>query len=521
MAYARTSVIFNDGPTFIGIAQRMAAGEWTEALAHPFHPLYPLMIRGAYVVIPDWEVAASVLSIVGGALAVVALYALLRVAFDDRVAFIGGLLLALHPYAIRFSADVQSDSIHLALWLFSAALLYRGLRDARPTWALASGLLSGLAYLTRPEGATVVVVGLGLASAAWLRGSWRTETTLRFGAALLTGIALPALPYLLALRSLAGGWRFSQKKSVFELIGVDAVAAGEGAGLPLWLAVLLLTALLVALATAWRTHSNARGREAARFRLCARVLAGVAVFSGIGGALLAPDVTASFAAVWVSTLRPEQLVLVTLGIASLAHAGPKGRGLFFASFEGLYAGLLFGLLLHYGYLSRRHALPPVALLMGYGALGVLWIANGLERLTNRDDTSATTPALRWIGIVLLAIAAISLPKAWSDHRAEELAGRRAAEWLREHGDTPGVVASQRSKLGYYAERDWRPLSAEGQLRTIDRLRSEGVRWIIIDGREPRPLGPHPELVERHRTHDNGHEARVYELIPLIRAQGMQ
>jgi len=511
VAYARTDVIFNDGPRFIAIARHMAAGEWTEVFADHFHPLYPWLLRWVHAVVPDWELAGALISMIGGSLAVVALHALLRAAFDTRVAWIGALLLALHPYAIRFSADVQSDSVHLALFLFSTALLYRALRDASPTLAFASGALSGLAYLTRPEGASVVVVGLAMTAAAWLRDGWRAGPALRFGAALVAGLGALALPYLLVLRNLAGDWRFSQKKSVFELIGMDAAAASDAPGLPLWLAILGLAVLIGALCVAGRQLARARALEGASVRIGAGALAGIALSTVTAAAVGAPAQAAEFAAVWVSTLRPEQLSLSALGIGSLAQAGPKGRGLFVASFQGLYAVLLFGLLLHYGYVSRRHALPPITLLMGYGALGVVWCARELESRLGGGSADRGAPGLRWIAVVVLVLAAIALPKAWTDHRSEQLAGRRAAEWLHAQEGAPGPLASRASKLGYYAAREWRPLREQGERRSLDALRAEGVRWLIVEGHTPLELGSRE--TERHRESAEGWDAVVVELEP--------
>jgi hypothetical protein len=72
------------------LAQRIAAGDWATALAHKYHPGYPAMVALAHVFIPDWEGAALAVSVLAGALAVGALYALLREGFDRRVAAVGG-----------------------------------------------------------------------------------------------------------------------------------------------------------------------------------------------------------------------------------------------------------------------------------------------------------------------------------------------------------------------------------------------------------------------------------------------
>jgi hypothetical protein len=198
------------------------------------------------------------------------------------------------------------------------------------------------------------------------------------------------------------------------------------------------------------------------------------------------------------------LILVAIGIASRARTGPQGRALFVASFEGLYAVVLFALLAQYGYLSRRHAFPPITLLMGYGALGAIV-------LSNRS----------WLALVMTVFALISLPKALSDHRSEEIAGRQAAEWIAGQPLQPGRVASAKSKLGFYANREWRPLWREGALRELSALHSDGVRFVIAEqnamDEQLAPIGPLRGggglvLLERHRVKASGRSSVVFELV---------
>jgi hypothetical protein len=84
----QSALIFNDGPTFLGLSQQMSAGHWSEALAHPFHPLYPLLTWLAHFATPDWERAAAAVSILSGGVAVAFLFVFLRSAFDRRAAWI-------------------------------------------------------------------------------------------------------------------------------------------------------------------------------------------------------------------------------------------------------------------------------------------------------------------------------------------------------------------------------------------------------------------------------------------------
>lgn len=530
IAALRMAVIFGDGPTFIRISGLMGEGRWAEALGHPYHPLYPLMIFALRPIVPDPELAGVALSVLAGSLAVVALYAFLVAAYGRRVATLGALLLALSPYAIRFSADVQSDAVYLALFLSSLGALYRALRDRSSGMALLSGGLTGLAYLTRPEGLTVAIVGIAMATAVGLRDRWRPLKLAGWVSSMAAGVAIPALPYLFVLRIQSGHWTLSQKKSVLELLGIefrDLARGAEGsAGMAgdwtavWWLAILLLISMLGLGLWIFRTQSSRPSPR--RFRIGWIVAGGVVLATGILAMGFAPPEALEFSAVLVSTARPELEVLILLGVVHQSRREPDRRAAFVAIFTGVYCVMLFGLLVHYGYLSRRHALPPIALLMGYGAIGLLAIENFLRKFY--EQKWART--LRWkqsiLCILLVWLAAVSLPKTFHDDRSKELAGRRAAEWLRDQPESQGAIASKRSKLAYYADRPWQRLYENGNLLSVDALDLRGAKFLVVersilaDDREGRPM-PSVDggvvLVERHRVQARGYDAVLYELRP--------
>ncbi|MDG2049671.1 MAG: glycosyltransferase family 39 protein, partial [Myxococcota bacterium] len=215
----RTSVIVNDGPTFLRITQNMLDGNWGLAFSAHQHPGYPLLTAGLSAWVGDLLTAAQWVSLVAGSLAVAALYCFLIQAWNRRVAVLGAFLLAINPYAARLSADVQSDALYLFLFLSAIGFIFGALRTRRSSLAWAAGLVAGLAYGVRPEGVGVVIVGIGLALTAWLRGTWSLGTLLRWVMALTLGAAAVMVPYLIVLRGVTGGITLSQKKSVLSMLG--------------------------------------------------------------------------------------------------------------------------------------------------------------------------------------------------------------------------------------------------------------------------------------------------------------
>jgi hypothetical protein len=179
---------------------RLPAGpEWQSNLA--FFPLFPLLVRGAYALVPSaWHgfaalyVCAVVVANAAALAGLAAVHAWVRAAFGDAalarwvvilvVAFPGGL----------FLSCAYSESVFL---LVSAASLLAAERG-RPLAAGAAGLLAALA---RPTGV--------LLAAPILVAAWKRSTGVTTGAARWPGLVGAALPGVgLALHA-ANLWRVS------------------------------------------------------------------------------------------------------------------------------------------------------------------------------------------------------------------------------------------------------------------------------------------------------------------------
>jgi 4-amino-4-deoxy-L-arabinose transferase-like glycosyltransferase len=478
----RTDAIFNDGPRFLRLSELFAAGDWATALSDHYHPLYPLVTAAVSPLTGGMESAAIAVSILSGSIAVLALYAFVRWAFDARTAWIAGILLALHPYAAEFSAGVQSEGLYFAFFLSAVALLWRALQKGRAARALAAGALIGLAYLVRPEGLGLLAVAAVFALRRVLQGHWSLAASGRWMAALGLATALFAGPYLIHLRLETGQWMLTQKKSLSQLTNLD---------------------------------ENASKREAAAAPRTRPLLA-----SPLPPALLDPGpirIGPSTAAL-IKLLRISQsalhLVVVALLILGLyrLRGRPGDRGLFLAAVVGLYALVLYGLARNTGYLDRRHVLAPLIPLFGYAATGVVAVATGWLARTHRSP--ATPRQLRTaVWACLGLVAALTLPKTLSHHREERLATRRAAEWLAEQADLAGPVAADKSRTAWYAGSTFVRLPRAGAKATAAQLYKRGARFLIVDEEQLERLGTeNPDrLRELRRVEEAGRTAFVYQL----------
>ena len=142
-----------------------------------FFPLYPFLIRIVGNLIGDHLVAGLLISNGAFLVALAYLYALTKKEFgDDSTAFHAVFYIAIFPTAIFFSA-IYTESLFLCL---TVACVYYARRGNYVT----SGIIGGLAALTRPEG---VLVALPLLYEVWRGMREGQRTALARGA---VGLAL-------------------------------------------------------------------------------------------------------------------------------------------------------------------------------------------------------------------------------------------------------------------------------------------------------------------------------------------
>lgn len=496
--WSLTPVMFNDGPIFIEISRAMSAGDWTTALSYDQHPLYPFLTMVAQRAIGDWELAGAVVSIGSGVAAVLFLYALLRDAFDRQVAWIGALLLGFHPYALTYSADVQSDGLYLAAFIGALALLWKAI-DRRSRWLAASaGLASGVAFLVRPEGAGVVLIGLGLVLLETMRRRWPLRSAAPWVIALGLGTALAMGPYVTLLSEINGTLTFTQKKSLENLFGVDSFRN--------WI----------------RSESSRLQAEGAPVApRSAPVELAPQLMSVVGNGSSAqgtdPSILSELVQNTFSSARYEIVLLVLLGLWGLR--GPIGlRGRFVLLAFILYSAVLYALLTHVGYVSRRHTLPLSVLTFGYAASGVPILGRGILRAA-RVVARSHRPIDRRQAIAagLIVVLGLALGKGMRPHRQNAVAERRAAEWLRPRVTEDQKVAAGKHRVAFYANACWVDLGSATAKTLLT------VRYLVVDEDEnsrllERTADNPAELLLLHTEEAHGHTAFVYEFVPAASSQ---
>jgi hypothetical protein len=207
----RTEVISRDGIIFIDYALQFEHQPWNEVLRHNHqHPGYPLSVLGMSLPVRQWcgrtdpgamQLSAQLAAAVPGVLLVIPMFFLGKQLFGRRAGFWGALLFQCLPVSGHILSDALSEPLFLLLMTTALCLAIRGLRLQSTRPLILCGACGGLAYITRPEGAVLIMtVALFLCLLPLVAGrryAWRGA--LRHAA----GVVVPALmigaPYALVI----------------------------------------------------------------------------------------------------------------------------------------------------------------------------------------------------------------------------------------------------------------------------------------------------------------------------------
>lgn len=212
-----------DGTYYHVLAARIAGGEgytwlWPDGVVtHAAHyPVgYPALIGVAYAAFGAKPVVAMIVNAIIATAGAWAAYDLLRRATSRKLALAGGVVAALHPALVPYTAALMTEGVTAGLVAVAAALADRA-SAATPRrawgWIVASGVVMGVATLVRPQVIVLApVLGL-LATRATLRARVR-------GAIVVTAIAAAVCaPWTVrncmrmdrcAMVSVNGGWNLA------------------------------------------------------------------------------------------------------------------------------------------------------------------------------------------------------------------------------------------------------------------------------------------------------------------------
>ncbi|MGD9564404.1 MAG: glycosyltransferase family 39 protein [Pyrinomonadaceae bacterium] len=218
--FANDIVPGSDATQEILLGRKLASGDLYGVLDTYWAPLYPILIGVVSIFIDSMVMPAALVSILSGALIVPLTYLLVFESYGEREALIAGAISVFFPHFINAVVALGSENVYIVLMLGVLIVIWRALLSGSTILYLSSGLLLGLAYLSRPEaiGYVLFLVFVIVAHNLWHSGITPARTSLRVAAVLL-GFLLFAAPYLSYLRHETGQWTVSAKAEINTIVG--------------------------------------------------------------------------------------------------------------------------------------------------------------------------------------------------------------------------------------------------------------------------------------------------------------
>ncbi len=209
-----SEVAARDSIGFIRYALELERLPWTRVLRDSQqHPGYPVLL-----LVTSWPVrhfcggtncytmqlSAQLASSLASVLLVIPMYFLGRDLFNRSVGFWGTVLFQCLPVCSRILADGLSEATFLLFTTAALVMAVRAFRGHSAACFALCGVFSGLAYLTRPEGALIVaaagLVLLGVQLSPVWRQTWKRA--LACGGSLVLAFLLVGGPFVLIIGKL-------------------------------------------------------------------------------------------------------------------------------------------------------------------------------------------------------------------------------------------------------------------------------------------------------------------------------
>jgi hypothetical protein len=497
---ARSPVIAKDGMSFIRIAAELRA-DWIGAMhVEDQHPGYPAMVLAGYSLtrwlpgISDfeaWILGGRLAAGLAGVVSVVMIWLLTRRIFDRRVADVAALMAAVWPLLRQNASDVLSDTPHMMFYLAGVWLTCEGLARSSVRWFAAACVASGMAYWVRPEGLIVgLTAGVLLLAQLWrYEGQSLTRSLVKVAAVGAVLLAIAA-PYGI----LAG--KFTSKKNPFQ---------HEPTALEIAAADIEPTEGLLSEPLPGAKLPDEFTRPASRLGAFA-----------VGCCELGKEVGQGF----------YYLLLIPLG--AWVFAPTRLRADVAASrmttvLIFCHMGMLVLLFMTAGYVSHRHVMPLIGMMLPATAAGTIWLS---ERLA--AYVPPLHPPRRALTAVMLVILLGLLPKSVRPLHGVYSSLVEAACWIKEHGHPGDSVLATSGYVRFYSEmqglllgpeapnlpiglvlapesRPWSYIVLEVDERTFDRAQlcnpEAGYEQVLAIPAHPRRTWSKVLVFSRRATHD--------------------
>ena len=463
-----TYVIKNDSVAFMQNAKFFASGDFSSGLGHDYHPLYSLIMAALYKVVPNMELSGTITSVLFGTLTVIVFYLIGKSVFDRKISFVSAIILAFHPYAVRFSADIISESTYFFFFISALGLGYFAITNRTLLLFALTGICSALAYLARPEGiGIIIIVAFWCALKDWVKIKVLWKEKLVSILILVVSFLVFSMPYLVFIKKETGSWSLTKKKNVSNLAGLGKVLATRNDRLV--------------------KEESDKGKEVSDVAVSDKVLGTLKndrlveedndkkknYWRDIFGQIIARksifkiylNGISFIIKKYVSTFHPFLFIFLIIGVINWTRINKKRFfDIYVASIILFYLIILYRLNLAYSthdgdiyqYPSRRHLMPLVIPAIFFAGLGVYFAGAWIHgKFHNCSLIVGFKELLKstWIVqlIVLMIVVSVLLPKTLKPQRSDKLGIKEAGQWVVEHSHKSyPLLLSGSSRNAYYA-----------------------------------------------------------------------
>ncbi len=432
-----------DGAGYGFIARDFLKGDYLKGLSSPLHPLYPFLISLISPDTPYVEITGRLISLFFGTMALIPIYYLSKEVAGLKGATFSCLFYAFHPYLTAYSGMLLSEATYWCIFTLAVYFFWTGLKKGNFFRCIISGILLGLAYLTRPE-------GIGYLFTFWmwilfyggLKRGWFKKTVL------LGGVILPfvlfLIPYMIYIHQETGHWLISKKA-----IGVQ-------------LELLTLKAEGNILKEASGDKKNLCFYPLL-YEMTQNILKNI------------PYTTYHFLRAYHFTLW----IFLLFGLIRRKREGFH-QELFVCT---LILSHLFSLSI-FSQSTIRYSVPIVPISLVWAGAGALEIRRILEKW--RPSKSGS-----WVNFLIALVLIIQLPQILNPERSHRAEQKKVGLWLKKNTPKEAIIMSNTPQEVFYADREFLLLpqgksglsglshSPKSYDEIIQIAKEKGVKYILI------------------------------------------
>jgi 4-amino-4-deoxy-L-arabinose transferase-like glycosyltransferase len=432
-------VIHSDGIEYIRHARQVLSGGWADGKAPP---LYPTLIALTSLITKDYEIAGIWVSVFLGTLTILPVFYLGRAIFNEIVAAISALFVAVQPSLFISSGSVLTESTYHFLIATAVFLGWKAFSEGKSYHVFLFGLIAALAYLTRPE-----AIGFLFIHGVWVllfnppqgKRSWLKRVGIIFLAVL--GFVALSSPYLIQIRKETGKWSISRKAdiSIRSPSAEEDLASGEGI------------------------------KTDARLALLPLVKNPLNLLAKVGVGLL--DSLYRFQQAY----HPILFIFAILGWIGIIKKGSLYA--LKANFYILtYHFFFFGFVFPFFLVSRRYTSQMIPFSIPWTTFGLLifmdWVYQRRKFVVSKE---------KFATILLIILSIMLLVQDRVSHKREHRFIRREAGfWMKGHLPREGKIMSRLPQEAFYAGLPWVRIPEGNYGEILQVARSNGVRYLIID-----------------------------------------